>query len=330
MNIHETSETPVTRESGNDTSATGPVVGWWRRVCAALPIRLALATVAAVWLLGCVWSFQEQSQFAAAKGFELPHLLPLVIDGFAVSMATVAWAASLDARPAVAARLATLAAVAASSGSNGVWAWLRTEHDAVTVTIAVAVPVAANLAFEVLLAELRRQVQRRRGLPAPVAVVYPRVIRLVLAPWSTFTAWRRQVLILTAPTIRPALTQRDDTAGGWPATADRGAPAGDRSGQGVSVEPESVQPGVQPGLIGQPAVIELDTSAAERDHGGDLEVYQPVSNDTRRPGARPAFSPSDRALAMAEMHRAGGSVVSGFRSGVGRAGFVRLPAVWRG
>jgi hypothetical protein len=54
------------------------------------------------------------------------------------------------------------------------------------------------MAFEVLLAELRRQVQRRRGGPAPVAVPYPRLIRLVLAPWQTFRAWRELVLRITA------------------------------------------------------------------------------------------------------------------------------------
>ena len=54
------------------------------------------------------------------------------------------------------------------------------------VAIAIAVPVAANLAFEVLLAELRRQVQRRRGLPAPVALPALRAIRVVLAPGQTF------------------------------------------------------------------------------------------------------------------------------------------------
>jgi hypothetical protein len=86
----------------------------WR---AALPMHTALIAVAAVWLLGCVWSFQEQSAFAVSKGFAFPHLLPLVIDGFAVSMAGVSWAASLDARPAVSARLATVVAVAALSAS---------------------------------------------------------------------------------------------------------------------------------------------------------------------------------------------------------------------
>lgn len=172
--------------------------GRWRRFVAVLPMRTALVAVGVVWALGCVWSFQEQSEFAASKGFVFPHLLPLVIDGFAVAMAGVSWASSLDARPAVAARLATVVAVGASSASNGVWAWLRTGHDQVAVVLGVAVPVAANLAFEVLLAELRRQVQRRRGLPAPVAVPYPRVIRMVLAPWQTLRVWRSLVLDLTA------------------------------------------------------------------------------------------------------------------------------------
>src|SRR4051794_504429 len=103
--------------------------GRLRRLGAALPMRTALLAVASVWAMGCVWSYHEQSAFAASKGFGFPPLLPLVIDGFAVSMAGVAWAASLDARPAVPARLATLVAVAASSASNGVWAYLRANHD---------------------------------------------------------------------------------------------------------------------------------------------------------------------------------------------------------
>jgi hypothetical protein len=170
----------------------------WRRFTAALPMRTSLLAVGVVWLLGCAWSFQEQSAFAAAKGFTFPHLLPLVIDGFAVSMAGVSWAASLDGRPAIAARVATVVAVSTSSASNGVWAYLRAHHDPATVALGVAVPIAANIAFEVLLAELRRQVQRRRGLPPPVAVPYPRLIRLVLAPWPTFRAWRTMVLAITA------------------------------------------------------------------------------------------------------------------------------------
>lgn len=186
-----------------------PAPGRTRRVAATWPMRVALLTVAAVWLLGCCWSYREQSAFAAAKGFTFPHLLPLVIDGLAVAMAGVAWAASLDARPAVPARLATLVAVAGSAASNGAWAWIRTGgpsgagHDRVAVALGVAVPVAANLAFEVLLAELRRQVQRGRGLPAPVAIPQPRLVRVALAPWTTLREWRALVLELTRPTPPP-------------------------------------------------------------------------------------------------------------------------------
>lgn len=172
--------------------------GWWRRFVGALPMRVSLAAVAVVWLLGCVWSYQEQSAFAASHQFQFPHLLPLVIDGFAASVAGVSWAASLDARPAIPARLVTVIAVGASSVSNGVWAWLRAHHDPVTVALGVAVPIAAAMAFEVLLAELRRRVQRHRGLPDRVVVPYPRLIRFVLAPLQTFRAWRQLVLRITA------------------------------------------------------------------------------------------------------------------------------------
>jgi hypothetical protein len=178
----------------------------WRRVVEALPMGASLLAVGAVWALGCAWSFQEQSAFAASRGFVFPYLLPLVIDGFAVASAGVSWAASLDARAAIPARLATVVAVGGSAASNGMWAWLRTTahgmggvvtHDVVTVVLGMAVPLAANLAFEVLLSELRRQVQRRRGLPPPVVVPYPRMIRLILAPVSTFRVWRALVLELT-------------------------------------------------------------------------------------------------------------------------------------
>jgi hypothetical protein len=179
-----------------------------RQFTASLPMRTALLAVATVWFLGAVWSYTEQSAFAANKGFAFPHLLPLVIDGFAIAMAGVAWAASLDARPAVAARLATVIAVCASSASNGAWAWIRSNQDLVAVLLGVAVPIAANLAFEVLLAELRRQVQRRRGLPPPAAIPYPRLIRLLLAPWRSFVEWRAMVLELTAMerTVAPPAT----------------------------------------------------------------------------------------------------------------------------
>src|SRR5690348_8139888 len=151
--------------------------------------------------MGCTWSFREQSMFAHSKGFDVPWLLPAVIDGLAIALACVAYAASLDGRPGMTARLGTAVAVAASAASNATFAWQRS-GEATTVVIAAGVPVAANLAFEVLLHELRRQTMRRRGLPAPAAVPYPRLIRVVLAPWSTLRQWRRLVLDLTA--LEPA------------------------------------------------------------------------------------------------------------------------------
>ena len=165
----------------------------------------------AVWGFGGgVWSFTEQSAFARAKGFSDPALLPLVLDGLAVAMARVAFAASLDARPAVGARLGTALAVVASASSNGLWAAERSSSpvgpDWTTVAIGAGVPIAANIAFEVLLGELRRQVQRRRGLPAPVALPSLRLLRLLLAPRPTFQDWRDEVLARTAtiPMLDPA------------------------------------------------------------------------------------------------------------------------------
>ncbi len=186
--------------SGTDTQPTrggGRRRLWWRRFVDAVPLRFALLTTAAVWAMGCVWSFREQTLFAQTQGFGLPWLLPAVIDGLAIALACVAYAASLDGRPGAIARLGTALAVAASATSNATFAWQRSGNPT-TVVIAAGVPVAANLAFEVLLHELRRQTLRRRGLPAPVAVPYPRLIRIVLAPVSTLRQWRRLVLDLTA------------------------------------------------------------------------------------------------------------------------------------
>jgi hypothetical protein len=170
-----------------------------QRIAAGLPTGLALALIGLVWLAGAVWSFEEQTAFAQSRGFRTPQLLPLVLDGMAVAMAAVAYAASLDARPAVVARLGTALAILCSAASNGTWAWSRSGGDVETVTLAAGVPVVAAIAFEVLLSEVRRQVLRRRGQPGPVAIEYPRLVRLVLAPWSTVRVWRREVLRVTDP-----------------------------------------------------------------------------------------------------------------------------------
>ncbi|ROT29642.1 DUF2637 domain-containing protein [Micromonospora sp. HM5-17] len=188
----------TTQTPGPDRDSQTPRT-WWQRFTAGLPTGLSLALIGLVWLAGAVWSFEEQSLFAQSRGFRTPELLPLVLDGMAVAMAAVAYAASLDARPAVFARLGTALAILCSAASNGTWAWARSGGDVETITLAAGVPVVAAIAFEVLLSEVRRQVLRRRGQPGPVAITYPRLVRLVLAPWSTITVWRREVLRVTDP-----------------------------------------------------------------------------------------------------------------------------------
>jgi hypothetical protein len=49
--------------------------------------------VAGLWLPGRAWSFQDPSVFATASGSAFSHLLVLELDGQAVSMAAVSWAA---------------------------------------------------------------------------------------------------------------------------------------------------------------------------------------------------------------------------------------------
>jgi hypothetical protein len=177
----------------------------WRAVPAHIPIAVALLAVAAVWVFGAIWSFTEQRAFAIEKTFTDPALLPLVIDGLAVATACLAFAASLDARPAVFARLGTAFAVTASAAFNGWWAVERSLRvgalDPAMIIMGVCVPIFAYIALEVLLAELRRQVWRARGMPAPPAVPTLRLVRLVLAPLDTFSAWRTAVLAVTAPVV---------------------------------------------------------------------------------------------------------------------------------
>ena len=182
---------PMTRDRSDRDRVISPVMA------------LALIGVFLVVACGDVWSFREQTDLARELDFDVPQLLPVVLDGLAASLAAVAFAASLDGRPAIGARLGTGLAIAASSSSNLAAAALRmgadTASDRVALAIAAGIPVAANLAWEVILGEMRRQVMRRRGMPAPVPVPWPRVIRVILAPISTIRVWRGIVLGLTDP-----------------------------------------------------------------------------------------------------------------------------------
>lgn len=213
-----------------------------RRVLAALPLGLALFFVAAVWAAGAAWSYDEQRSFADHLGFLLPWLLPLTIDGFAFSLAGVAYAAALDGRAAIQARLMTAVAIGASSASNATWAALRfgdgpntLDGEALAaVVIAAAVPVASLISFEVLLGELRRAVWRRRGEPAPPAIPVLRPVRLALAPRVAFTEWRAEVLRRTTPT--PVAEGGEPSATGQPASPVATSPA---PGEAQTTAPEA-------------------------------------------------------------------------------------------
>jgi hypothetical protein len=172
-----------------------------------VPLIIALVVVAGVWAAGAVWSFEHQSKFATSLGFHFGFLLPLVADGLPVAMAAVGFAAAIDGRPATAARLGTALAVAASATSNGMYADRRTNHghggDLTTIVVAVAIPVLAAIAFEVLLGEMRKQVLQRRGQPAPTPIPPLRLARVLLSPRNEISEWRRHVLRVTDPTISP-------------------------------------------------------------------------------------------------------------------------------
>jgi hypothetical protein len=224
----------------------------------------ALTGVLVVVISGDVWSFREQTDLARDLAFDIPWLFPVVLDGLAAALAAVAFAASLDGRPALGARLGTALAVTASAASNLAAAALRlgteSPRDRIALAIAAGIPVAANLAWEVILGELRRQVMRRRGLPAPVPVPWPRVVRVVLAPVSTVRSWRRVVLGLTDPAgghvagdpVTPRVVTRDPVT---PRVSDPPDPRdpsdpvtrdpGDPRGHGRVTPPDPVTPGGQ-------------------------------------------------------------------------------------
>lgn len=245
---------------------------YWSQFTASLPLRLALLGVAGVWLLGCLWSFREQTALAAASGFETPWVLPLLVDGFAASCAGVAYAASLDGRAAVAARAMTALAVACSASSNGLWAWERSHGYLPTVTLAVGVPLVANLAFEVLLGERRRVVKRRRGLPAPRPVEPPRPIRLVLSPLREFWAWRRRTLILTAPSTVAA----EDVTAAEPAQATPEGEQVEELPAEPDVAPEPKTRGATPVENIEPAQVEAATVTSPTEEANG-EGYSPIA-----------------------------------------------------
>lgn len=227
------------------------------------PVWIALPLIFAVFAAGAVWSFREQTALARSAQFHVPELLPLVIDGFAVAMAAVAWAASLDGRAAVFARLGIAVGIACSVGANAAWAWDRSGGDTLTVVLAAGVPVLAMVAFEAVLAEVRRQVQRKRGLPRPEPIPMPRALTVCLSPIRTPLLWRRLVLELTDPRKQFAAVL---------------SAAADRSDQPAESEPEPSRPPVRsrpPDQSGNGATVTSINRSGPR---------RPVGGKTRRTG----------------------------------------------
>src|SRR5947207_5900799 len=279
----------------------------WRRFLAAVPLRFALLATTAVWAMGCTWSFREQALFAHTKGFDVPWLLPAVIDGLAIALACVAYAASLDGRPGAIARLGTAIAVAASAASNATFAWQRS-GDPTAVVIAAGVPIAANLAFEVLLHELRRQALRRRGLPAPAAVPCPRLIRVVLAPCATLRQWRRLVLELTAlePAFAAATTASHPKASDAPvpcigASTHPAADAPARRGPDASASALPIDPLTPTGANRTSADTPPPVRADAQPLPSHPQSPQLIPADSRQPlGTGPRHTPHSRMRQVAD------------------------------
>jgi Protein of unknown function (DUF2637) len=177
----------------------------WRATAATTAVLVAaLLGVAAVWGLSAWWSFAEQTAAADHLHFRHPAVLPWTLDGLACALALTAFAAALDSRPAVAARLGVFAALSGSVWSNGLGVHIRAaglDDEKAALLVAVIVPLSAFIAFEVLLGQVRRLVFRWRGLPAPAPLPTLRVTRLLLAPRKAFGEWRRAVLDVTDPLI---------------------------------------------------------------------------------------------------------------------------------
>jgi hypothetical protein len=210
----------------------------WAAAVTVTVLVAALAGVAAVWVLSAWWSFAEQTRAADHLRFTHPSVLPWTLDGLACALALVALAAALDGRPATAARLGVALALAGSVWSNRLGVQLRypaRQTPADAVRLAAVAPLAAAVAFEVLLAALRRLVLRWRGLPAPAPIPTLRPVRLLLDPKAAFIEWRRAVLKVTAPLI-PGTPVRHSA--GVPDTTTAPAPTPDRTDAGLDIAPD--------------------------------------------------------------------------------------------
>lgn len=212
-----------------------------------LVLAAGLLVVGAVWLLSCWWSFSEQTRAADSLHFRHPSVLPWMLDALAVALALVALGAALNGQSAGTARLGVLAALAGSVWANTQGVSLRFAHapERDALVMAAIAPLSAYVALEVILGRIRRLVLWLRGEPAPAAIPALRLVRLLLAPRTSFAEWRTAVLARTAPNQASAGLSAPGSAGaaGQGQSTDVGSPAAPAHlEQGTTLAPPGVVP----------------------------------------------------------------------------------------
>ncbi|WP_445185131.1 hypothetical protein ACTXG6_43505 [Pseudonocardia sp. Cha107L01] len=111
-----------------------------------------------------------------------------------------------------------------------------------------------------------------------------------------------------APNHRPPVTERDSRGVAGAVSVNVLGTSGHRPGQGVPPAVPAVPSGVSTGVRGVPPGVQVDQAGVQEwDSKSITDGSDPaggVSQSGRRPGMRPALAPGDRAVAMAELHRA--------------------------
>jgi hypothetical protein len=259
-----------------------------------VPVGIALALIGAVWIGACVISFAEQIKLAEDRyHFEAPWLFPVLFDGLASALAVTSWSAALDGRHSPVLRLFTCVAVGGSAWVNAEAVRERTLVDNWTqIGMAVAAPLCAWIAFEFLLGELRRQIMRARGVPAPAPVPALRPVRVLLSPFRSIAEWRRLALDVTDPRrmVLPDSATDGDRSGSVPGgtlavPAPRSALSGTRNGSGewsaVTTQPMEAVTGTPPA----PALNGVRTAPARSRPGESTDSGTPIMGEAEAPGA---------------------------------------------
>ena len=111
-----------------------------------------------------------------------------------------------------------------------------------------------------------------------------------------------------APNNRAPVTERDSRGVTAAVSVNVLGTSGARSGQGVPPAAPAVPSGVPSGVRGVPPGVQVDQAGVQqwdsKSITEDPARAGEVSQSGRSPGMRPALAPGDRAVAMAELHRA--------------------------